>query len=102
MTAAARQKSSSPGPFPALTAREAAVLEAIGELRAEGVTPSCARLGRCIGRTSGAVFAPVLSLVEKGFLTRGRSARSIRLTALGEAFLPPAFSAWDWDERAAS
>ena len=71
MTASGRQNSPSPGPFPALTAREAAVLEAIGELRMEGVTPSCARLGRCIGRTSGAVFAPVLSLVEKGFLTRG-------------------------------
>ena len=97
-----RASSAPRGPFPALTPREAAVLEAIGALRAEGVTPTCARVGGVVGRAPGSVFAPVLSLVEKGFLTRGRSARSIRVTPLGEAFLPPAFSCWDWNERAAS
>ena len=102
MSPLGRRGPAAQGPFPDLTPRETAVLEAIGEMRLEGVTPSYARLASAIGRTSGAVFAPVKALVEKGFLTMGRSARSIRPTAIGEAFLPPALSAWDWDERRAS
>lgn len=61
-----------------LTDREKAILEFIVESKRKGITPTVREIGREVGLSSTAtVFFYLRKLEEKGYIQRGRGARSI-------------------------